>query len=76
LVTDVLRMQSATLTDITTNFAEGVGMDTMFDRRIETLKSTHFLTQQNDVLTLTSKGKNAARMGIFFKSFLKLGKGG
>ena len=76
LLTDIRRLQPVTTDRLSSEFAEGTGMDDMLHRRITTLTGGGFLVQEQDSLVLTPKGRRSASITIRFKSFLKLGCGG
>jgi len=76
LVTDIYRMQSATWQQVTSQFAEGVGMDEMLRRRIATMEEGGLFTVTGNIMKLTPRGAVIGNLTLRFKSFLRLGAGG
>lgn len=76
LVADVYRSGGMSWEDIVSNFAEGIGMEEMFRRRIATMEEGNIVVVEGTSLRLTPRGKFFGAGGLLFKKFLKLGAGG
>lgn len=76
LLTDVERLQPATVDMIMRDFADGAGADEMLQRRLNKMQMTGLIRLNGNTVTLTSRGKNTARMTSALKSLLMLGKCG
>ena len=76
LVADVYRGGGMTWAEILANFAEGIGMEEMFRRRIATMEEGNIIVIDGSSLRLTPRGKVFGKGGLLFKALLKLGDGG
>ena len=77
ILTDIYINKGLSLEEIIVKYAGGKGIGWLLEKRINDIKNLNLATVENNQLRLSSKlGILVARIGLFYKKVLKLGKGG
>ena len=63
--------------EVIKKYAEGKGVEWMLKKRLEGIKSLGLISEKKEIIKISSKNAiYIARISLFYKSILKLGKGG
>jgi len=77
IVTDIYLNSSLNSEGVMQEYAEGKGIEWMFQKRIEGIKKLGFISTEESLIKISSKNAiYIAKISLFYKSILKLGRGG
>jgi len=77
IVSDIYLNSSLDSDGVMQEYASGKGVEWMLKKRLEGIKSLGLISQNKDTIKISSKKAiYIARISLFYKSILKLGKGG
>jgi len=77
IITDIYTNNGLTIEGVIAKYADGKGIDWMLEKRIEGIKNLNLIHYNSGGIELRSNfGYLIGKLGINYKKFLKLGKGG